>query len=117
MGPIFGLSQEMKKCDIDEERIKHPPYRSAVLLTRGNLQNQGFTIQHVELRQYVENYDPKLGYYSLITVLIKTDKGTAEIKYDEGFKGENALESVVELLTKYIGFSSIINRALIELQS
>jgi hypothetical protein len=40
-----------------------------------------------------------------------------ETKYDEGFRGDDAIESAVTILTQYGGFASVINRALIELQS
>jgi hypothetical protein len=70
----------------------------------------------VELRQYVERRDERLGDYSLLTVVVETDRGTAELKYDEGFRGSDALESAANMLSQYIGLASLINRALIELQ-
>jgi len=69
------------------------------------------------MRQYVERRDEKLGDYSLLTVVVETDKGAVELKYDEGFRGPDAFESAVTLLTKYTGLSALINRALIALSS
>ena len=105
-----------KVIDIDSRITKRDPDKSLALLTNGKNENQGFIIEHIELRQYIENIDPFLGNYSLLTVLIKTDKGEVEMKYDEGFRGNNIIESVARMLTQYAGFASLINRALIELQ-
>jgi hypothetical protein len=93
-----------------------PPVRSQVLLS-GFQQPGGFAIvvKKIEMRQYIEKKDEKLGDYSLLTVVVETDKGTVELKYDEGFRGPDAFESAVTLLTKYVGLSALINRALIEL--
>ena len=108
---------EKKISDIDSSRItKRDPDISLALLTNGNNENQGFIIEHIELRQYIENVDRFLGNYSLLTVLIKTDRGEVEMKYDEGFRGDNVIESAARMLTQYAGFASLINRALIELQ-
>jgi hypothetical protein len=106
-----------KISDIDSSRIiMRNPDKSIVLLTNGRNENQGFIIEYIELRQYIENVDPFLGNYSLLTVLIKTDKGEVEMKYDEGFRDINVIESAARMLTQYAGFASLINRALIELQ-
>jgi hypothetical protein len=106
----------MRKGDIEPERTSRPPDSSKVIMGT-EMQNQGFMISRVELRQYVEETDEQLGEYSLLTVLVETDKGSAEMKYDEGFLGPDALESAATMLTKYVGLASLINRALIELQS
>jgi hypothetical protein len=111
------MMNKKKISDIDSSRItKRTPDKSLALLTDGKNENQGFIIEHIELRQYIENVDPFLGNYSLLTVLIKTDKGEVEMKYDEGFRGNNVIESAARMLTQYAGFASLINRALIELQ-
>jgi hypothetical protein len=106
----------MKLSDIEPGRINRPPDRSRVLLDKGSQKNQGFVIQKIEMRQYVERKDEKLGDYSLLTAVVETDRGTVEMKYDEGFRGPDALESAVTMLTQYVGLASLINRALIELQ-
>ena len=105
-----------KVIDIDSRITKRHPDKSLTLLANGKTENQGYIIEHIELRQYIEDVDPFLGNYSLLTVLIKTDKGEVEMKYDEGFRGNNVIESAAEMLTQYAGFASLINRALIELQ-
>ncbi|HJT50049.1 MAG TPA: hypothetical protein VJ729_17850 [Nitrososphaeraceae archaeon] len=106
-----------KVRDIDINRItKQFPDKSLTLLTDGKNESQGFIIEHIELRQYIENVDPSLGNYSLLTVFIKTDKGEVEMKYDEGFRGINVIESAAMMITQYAGLSALINRALIELQ-
>jgi hypothetical protein len=105
----------MTKTDIEPGRITGPPIDSRVLF-KGNMQNQGFTILRIDLRQYVERRDEKLGDYSLITVLVETDRGSIEMKYDEGYRGNNALESAAEMLRHYVGLASLINRALIEFE-
>jgi len=106
----------MRTSDIDPERISRPPDKAKVLLSGGAQKNNGFVVHKVEMRQYVERKDDRLGDYSLLTVVIETDKGTAEMKYDEGFRGPAAFESAVTMLTQYVGLASLINRALIELQ-
>ncbi len=60
----------IKKIDISDDRAKGEPDAVTVLVEGGKSQNQGFIIQHMELRQYIESRDPRLGEYSLITVLI-----------------------------------------------
>ena len=106
----------MKSSDIDQGRTNRPADRSRVLLEKGSQKNQGFVIQKIEMRQYVERKDDRLGDYSLLTVVVETDRGAVEMKYDEGFRGPDALESAVMMLTQYVGLASLINRALIELQ-
>ncbi|HEY9490666.1 MAG TPA: hypothetical protein VIP56_01675, partial [Nitrososphaeraceae archaeon] len=78
---------------MDLKRIQSNPDKAFILLTDGKNENQGFIIEHVELRQYIEKRDPALGNFSLITVFLQTNKGTVEMKYDEGFKGNDAIES------------------------
>jgi hypothetical protein len=106
----------MKASDVDPGRTGRTPDRVKVLLAGGAQKNQGFVIRRVELRQYVERRDERLGDYSLLTVVVETDKGTAELKYDEGFRGPAAIESAATMLAQYVGLASLINRALIELQ-
>lgn len=105
----------MRKTDVDPTRVEGHPSNSAVLFD-GEMQNQGFTIRRIEMRQYVERKDDHLGDYSLLTVLIETDRGSVEMKYDEGYRGSGALESAATMLKQYVGLASLINRALIELQ-
>ena len=105
----------MRKTDVDEERIKAPPSDSTILFS-GRSQEQGYTITRIDLRRYVERKDDRLGEYSLLTVLVETDSGSVEMKYDEGFRGQDALESAASMLRQNVGLAAIINRALIELR-
>jgi len=105
----------MKKSDIEPGRIGRVPDRSAILIEK-EIRNQGFVITRIEMRQYIERRDDSRGDYSLLTVVVETDRGSIEMKYDEGFRGPDALDSAATLLTKYVGLASVINRALIELQ-
>lgn len=105
----------MKKTDVEKERIRGPPDNSTVLF-EGKMANQGHVITRIELRQYIERADDRLGDYSLLTALVQTDKDAVEMKYDEGFRGKDALESAAAMLRQYVGLGSLINRALIELQ-
>lgn len=105
----------MRKTDVDEERIKAPPSDSTILFS-GRSQEQGYTITRIDLRRYVERKDDRLGEYSLLTVLVETDSGSVEMKYDEGFRGQDALEAAASMLRQNVGLSALINRALIELR-
>jgi hypothetical protein len=107
----------IKVSDVDCDRIKRNPDKSVVLLTNVKIENEGYIIEHIEIRQYIEKSDPTLGSYSLLTVFIKINNDIVEMKYDEGFRGDNAIDSAVTMLKQYVGFASLINRALIELQS
>jgi hypothetical protein len=106
----------MNTSDIGSGRVDRPADMTKVLLSEGMQKTQGFVIKTIELKQYIERRDDRLGDYSLLTVMVETDKGTVEMKYDEGFRGSDALESAVKMLTHYVGLGSIINRALIELE-
>ena len=101
----------------DTDLIMNNIDKAVVLLTDSMIKNGRFIIENIEFGQYNTKSDSSLGNYSLLTVLIKTDKGMIETKYDEGFRGDDAIESAVTMLTQYGGFASLINRALIELQS
>ncbi len=79
------------------------------------MQAQGLLITRMEMRQYVERTDERLGDYSLLTVVVETDKGALEMKYDEGFRGPDALESAKKMLLQYAGLAALVNRAQIEL--
>jgi hypothetical protein len=73
------------------------------------------SIERVELRLYRERFDKSRGFYSLITVYLKSSKGEIELKFDEGFKGIDPLQEISMILMRYVGLESIINRTLIAL--
>lgn len=104
----------MKKTDVDEGRIQGPPSGVRILF-EGKLENQGHTITRVELRQYIERTDDRLGAYSLLTAFVQTLAGAVEMKYDEGFRGSDALDAATNMLQNNVGLAALINRALIEL--
>ena len=63
-----------------------------------------------------ERTDQKLGVYSLITSFVETDKGSIEMIYDEGFRGEEPLLRATEFLTSNLGISGLILRSIISLR-
>ena len=100
----------------DPQRVNRTPDDVEVLFSSGNFVQDGFTISKVELRLYKERTDEKLGDYSLITSFVETDKGSVEIIYDEGFRGEAPLSRAVEFLTSNLGISGLILRSIISLR-
>jgi hypothetical protein len=102
------------KTDLEPGRITGPPARSVQLLQNA-MKVEGVSIRKMEMHQYVERRDEQLGDYSLLTIVVETDRGAVEMKYDEGFRGPDALDSAARLLLQYTGLAALINRALIEL--
>ncbi len=98
-------------------RINREPDKVVTLIESGNFKEQGFTIKKITLRLFVEKKDMKLGDYSLITSLVETDQGEVEMIYDEGYRGDNALDRTASFLMNNLGLSSIILRSVIALQS
>ena len=86
------------------------------MFSSGNFVQDGFTISKVELRLYSERTDKKLGDYSLITSFVETDKGSVEMIYDEGFRGEAPLSRAAKFLTSNLGVSALILRSIISLR-
>ena len=100
----------------DPQRVNKTPDGVEVLLSSGNFVQDGFTISKVELRLYNEKTDEKLGVYSLITSFVETDKGSVEMIYDEGFRGEEPLLRAAEFLTSNLGISGLVLRSIISLR-
>src|SRR5690606_23486361 len=115
MGKVPRLQMKWLS-DIDLGRINRPPDKSKIILEKGSQTDQGFAIQKIEMRQYIERRDDRLGDYSLLTAVVETGRGTVEMKYDEGYRGPDALESAITFLTHYVGLASLTKRAQIELQ-
>ena len=61
--------------------------------------------------------DKNLGTYTIITAYVETDHGSIEILYDEGYRGETALDDSVKFLTENLGLSSLILRFTISLKN
>ena len=100
----------------DPQRVNKTPDDVKVLLSSGNFVQDDFTISKVELRLYNERTDEKLGDYSLITSFVETDKGSVEMIYDEGFRGELPLSRAAKFLTSNLGISGLILRSIISLR-
>ena len=100
----------------DPKRVDKTPNEVEVLLSDGNFIQDGFKISRVELRLYCEQIDEKLGVYSLITSFVETDKGSIEMIYDEGFRGEDSLLRASKFLTSNLGISGLILRSIIALE-
>jgi len=100
----------------DPQRVNRTPDDVEVLLSSGNFTQDNFIISRVELRLYNERTDEKLGIYSLITSFVETDKGSVEMIYDEGFRGEDSLLRATKFLTSNLGISGLVLRSIISLR-
>ena len=98
------------------QRVNKTQDSVEVLLSSGNFVQDGFTISKVELRLYNERTDDKLGSYSLITSFVETDRGSVEMIYDEGFRGEESLLRAAEFLSSTLGISGLVLRSIISLR-
>ena len=104
----------MRYIDISNpKRVDRNPDKIIEVLSNDSITESGYVIKNIQLRLYIEKYDKKLGQYSLITSLIETDKGSVEMIYDEGYRGNDALETSSKFLTENLGISSLILRSLI----
>ncbi len=100
----------------DPARVDRTPNDVDVLLSSGNFIQDEFIISKVELRLYVERTDARLGDFSLITSFVETNRGSVEMIYDEGFRGEDPLARATEFLTSNLGISGLILRSIITLR-
>jgi len=100
----------------DPQRVNRTPDNIEVLLSSGNFTQDNFIIFKVELRLYNERTDEKLGIYSLITSFVETDKGSVEMIYDEGFRGEDSLLRASKFLISNLGISGLVLRSIITLR-
>jgi len=108
----------MKIIDIAEpSKIDREPDQSMTIIQNGNSIQDGFQIKTLEMRLYNQRIDQSLGTFTIITVYVQTDKGSIEILYDEGYRGETALDDSVKLLTGNLGLSSLIMRCIISLKN
>jgi len=107
----------MKVVDLyDPSRVDKTPDSLEVLFSSGDFIQDEYIISKVELRLYLERIDDKLGSYSLITSFVDTDKGSIEMIYDEGFRGDNSLTRAKEFLISNLGISGLILRSVIALR-
>jgi hypothetical protein len=105
---IFKVDSEISNLLIQT------PKKSMIILSNVLYDNLYF-IKKLELLLYVTNKDSMIEEYSILLIRLETNDGTVIMKYDEGYRGSNVFDDTLELLTKYNGLSSLINRALIEL--
>ena len=75
----------------------------------------GRTVTAIRLCEYVECTGGPRGPYSLITAVVETDAGTAELVYDEGHRGSGALEDAGRFLVGHLGASALVERAAMSL--
>tara|TARA_B110000014_G_scaffold78898_1_gene54175 strand:+ start:210 stop:557 length:348 start_codon:yes stop_codon:yes gene_type:complete len=107
----------MKFIDIpDSQRIEREPDNRNVIFADGKIIQEGVEIKRIELLEYKIKIDEKLGQYSIITALVNTDQDQIEILYDEGYRGNDALDESANMLIQNLGLSGLILRSLISLK-
>ena len=107
----------MKFVDIpDSHRIEREPDSRNLIFADGKIKQEGVEIKQIELLEYKIKIDKKLGTYSIITALVETDHDQIEILYDEGYRGDDALNESATLLIQNLGLSGLILRSLISLK-
>ena len=114
-----SLTMNNKRIILDLETnnlLQQTPKNSKIILSNMMYDNVHF-IEKLELLMYITNNHKILGDYSILVCIIETDKGTVIMKYDEGYRGEDVFDNSIKMLTQYSGLSSLINRALIELDT
>ncbi len=108
----------MKFLDVpDSKRIERDPDNRNVVFSDGKITQDDVEIKQIELLEYKIKTDQNLGTYSIITALVDTDQGQIEILYDEGYRGDNALNDSANMLIQNLGLSGLILRSLISLKN
>ena len=108
----------MKFVDVpDSKRIEKEPDNRNVIFSDGKITQDGVEIKQIELLRYKIKTDENLGEYSVITALVDTDHGQIEILYDEGYRGDDALNESANMLIQNLGLSGLILRSLISLKN
>ena len=108
----------MKFVDIpDSKRIEREPDDRNLIFSDGKITQDGVEIKKIELLHYRIKTDQNLGEYSIITALVDTDQGQIEILYDEGYRGDDALNDSANMLVQNLGLSGLILRSLISLKN
>ncbi len=104
----------MKIIDLhNPERVNKSPDDVEILMSSGSFVQDEFVISKVELRLYKERNDEKLGAFSLITSFVETDKGSVEMIFDEGFRGDDPLKRTRDFLISNLGISALVLRSII----
>ena len=108
----------MKIIDIpDSKIIKSNPDQKIILLSNGDVVQNGFKIIKLELRLYHDYLTPRPTRNSIITAYLETENHSIEAIYDEGDLGIDELEKSVKLLTNNLGLSGLILRLIISLEN
>ena len=108
----------MKFVDVpDSKRIEKEPDNRNMIFSDGKITQDGVEIKQIELLRYKTKTDENLGEYSVITALVDTDQGQIEILYDEGYRGDDALNESANMLIQNLGLSGLILRSLISLKN
>ena len=108
----------MKIIDIpDSKIIKSNPDQKIILLSNGDVIQNGFKIIKLELRLYFNTITQKPTRNSIITAYLQTDNHSIEAIYDEGDLGIDELEKSIKLLTNNLGLSGLILRLIISLEN
>ncbi len=106
----------MRIIDVpDAQRVDRSPDDVEVMLSSGGFVQDGFEVRRVELRLYQTGQAH--GTYSIITSFVDTDRGSIEMVYDEGYRGEEPLAGAVAFLTSQMGLSALILRSIIAIGS
>ena len=114
---IFDDNTQMHFVDfVDSHRVQREPDSVETLFSSGDFTEQGIKVTKVQIRLYIEKTDKKLGPYSLLTSFVETEKGSIEMIYDEGFRGNDSLSKAVTFLTSNLGISGLILRSVISLK-
>lgn len=74
----------------------------------------GTVIRKVELRRYITGQGTN-GPYSVITAYVQFESDSIEILYDQGYRGEDALDKAARFLRDMMGISGLVLRAHISL--
>lgn len=107
----------LKVVDVVEpERVDRAPDKTIVLMSNGSFIEKGYVVKNIHLNLYIQRRDPTMGIYSLITAYVETDKGSIEMTYDEGYRGQNSLEEAAAFLTSHLGISGLILRSIMQLE-
>jgi hypothetical protein len=108
----------MKPIDvINTTGINRMPDKTVMLTSNGTFVERGYVVRSVNLNLYILRKDKALGPYSILAAYVETDKGAIEVIYDEGYRGEHALEEAVAFLTSRPGISSLILSCIIQLEN
>ena len=108
----------MKIIDIpDSKIIKSNPDQKIILLSNGDVIQNGFKIIKLELRLYFNTITQKPTRNSIITAYLQTENHSIEAIYDADDLGIDELEKSVKLLTNNFGLSGLILRLISSLEN